>query len=42
MKVCVLASGSKGNSTYIETENVLTIIMVFDIILYYEEYFKNL
>lgn len=42
MKVCVLSSGSKGNSTYIETENHKILIDIGTSSLYVEKSLKNI
>lgn len=42
MKVCVLASGSKGNSTYIETEESKILIDLGPTTLYIEQKLKDL
>lgn len=42
MKVCVLSSGSKGNSTYIETKNHKILIDIGTSSLYVEKSLKNI
>ncbi len=42
MKVCVLASGSKGNSAYVETENTKSLIDIGMSCAYIEKSLKNI
>ena len=42
MRVCVLSSGSKGNSTYVETENHKILIDIGTSSLYVEKSLKNI
>lgn len=42
MKICVLASGSKGNCTYIETEHVKLLIDIGTTSLYAERKLKEI
>lgn len=42
MKVCVLSSGSKGNSTYVETKNHKILIDIGTSALYVEKSLKNI
>ena len=42
MKVCVLSSGSKGNSTYVETRNHKILIDIGTSCLYIENSLKSI